>query len=99
MSHAFTPKVGTVVRTSVVFSAIGGGADDPGTVVCKVAGPVGSPVTETYDPGDIVRDGVGQYHLDVLVTDPGLWTVEWIGSGAGPNVVECRSFTAEDACI
>ncbi len=99
MSHAFTPKVGTVVTSTCLFSAAGGGADDPGVVTCKVQGPVGPAVTETYNPGDIVRLAVGQYSLDVLVTDPGLWTVEWIGSGTGPNVVECRSFTAEDACI
>lgn len=96
---AFNPKVGTVVTTSVVFSAAGGGVDDPGTVVCKVKDPLDVVVTETYNPGDIVRDGVGQYHLDVLVTDPGVWKVEWIGSGSGPNVVECRSFSADDACI
>lgn len=56
-------------------------------------------VTETYAPGDIVRDAVGEYHLDVLVTDPGLWTVEWIGSVSGPVVVECSSFSATEACI
>lgn len=93
-----SPKVGTVVTSSVVFSA-GGVVGDPGVVTCKVRDPAAVVVTETYNPGDITRTGAGAYELNILVTLEGMWTVEWIGSGTGPNVVECKTFLADEACI
>lgn len=94
-----TPKVGTVVTSSCTFTASTGGVGDPGVVTCKVKNPLDVVVVETYNPGDIVKDSVGVYHLDVLVTDPGAWTLEWIGSVSGPVVVQCAMFFADDACI
>lgn len=96
MSHAFSPKVGTRVTTRASFSEAGA-LDDPGLVSCKVRTPAG--VVTTYVAPSVVNDGVGLYHLDFDITESGLWTVEWIGDGSGPNVVECRSFTADPACL
>lgn len=93
-----TPVVGTVITTSCAFSESGVVAD-PGTVVCRIEAPDGTVTVETYDPGDIVRDGAGLYHLAVLVTAAGVWEVQWEGSGAGPNVVQCAHFAADEACI
>lgn len=96
-TYHFAPKVGTRVTTRVTFTLPTGIVDDPGLVSCKVRDPAGTILT--YVIPAVVNDGVGQYHLDFDVTAAGLWTVEWIGDGSGPNVVDCRSFTAEAACL
>jgi hypothetical protein len=89
--------VGTRITTSVVFTGTDGVVADPGVVTCKVRDPSGN--VDTYVGAPIVNDGVGLYHLDITIDEAGVWTVEWIGSTTGPNVVECRSFSADEACI
>lgn len=96
MSHAFRPKVGTRVTTRASFSEAGA-LDDPGVVTLKIKEPDGT--VTSYNPPTVINDGVGLYHMDFNVDAPGLWTVEWIGFGSGPNVTECSSFTASEACI
>ena len=99
MTTTFAPKVGTVVLTSCVFTDTGGVVGDPGVVECKVRTPAGVTTTYTFNPGAITQTGVGMYQLNILATEAGSWTVEWIGSGTGPNVVDCRSFSVDDACL
>lgn len=99
MSHQFSPVVGTVVTSTVVFTTSAGAVDDPGVVECVVGAPSGATTTETYNPGNIQRTGLGVYTLNIYVSEAGLWTVQWEGSTTGPNVVECRTFTADAACL
>lgn len=94
----FSVTAGTRIRTSFTTTDLSTGAlADPGVVTCKVQDPA-LVITTNVIPV-VVQDGVGLFHLDVDVATSGAWTVEWIGSGSGPNVVECRSFKAEPACL
>lgn len=80
---------GTLVRfyTSTPFTTIDGTVADPTTVKFAYQVEGGSPNIATYGTpasfGTIVRDGTGNYHIDVNTSGkPGLWTWVWVGAGA-----------------
>jgi len=55
---------------------------DPETVKVAWLTPGGSYTEKTYgtDP-EVVRDGTGQYHLDILANAGGTWKYRWWGTG------------------
>jgi len=55
---------------------------DPTTLACTVQDPQGNQITYTLAASQIVRDGVGLYHLDVTPTIPGGWQSWWVAGGA-----------------
>ena len=51
---------------------------DPDVVRVKVMTPAGTVTTYTYGNGpDVVRDALGQYHLDVPLDKSGRWHWRW----------------------
>lgn len=59
--------------------------DDPDTVYVKVKDPTGN--VDQYDylgspSGELVRDDVGEYHLDFVANVSGRWFYQWTGTGA-----------------
>lgn len=58
---------------------------DPDTVIAKVMHPDGTTSAHAYEdsPADIVRDGVGEYRLDITADAAGQWTFRFEGSGNG----------------
>src|ERR1043166_842741 len=81
--------VGDVARIECEFKNVEvGNYVDPDSVVIRVRKPTGARLTFTYgtDP-EIVRDDVGRYHLDLLLTSPSSpagtnWTYHSFGPGA-----------------
>ena len=80
---------GTAVTTTVTFQNPGvSDPVDPTTITLKWAVTVdatyGSVTTWTYGgTGSVVRDDVGIYSAELTTAStPGLWTVEWLGTGA-----------------
>ena len=55
---------------------------DPTEVVVYVISPLGVQTSYSYAAGDVVRDGVGKYHYDLLTSDAGTWLYKWQGLGA-----------------
>lgn len=83
---------GSRVRVKVVFQAVDTTTNaDPTAVAFKVLSPLSGATATTYTYGataDVVKDGVGLYHLDVIVNIKGNWTVQMLGTGAtGINAV------------
>jgi len=75
--------VGDVVRCSVEFKDANDLPADPTTVTINVcaAGQALTSYVYTVDP-EVIKDGVGQYHIDISATIAGDWYYRWIGTGA-----------------
>lgn len=75
---------GNVIRLSAIFTC-GGTPVDPTSITCKVWTPAGTPTTYTYGGvpplNTIVKDGVGQYHLDFTITLEGGHHYAFYGTG------------------
>lgn len=74
---------GELVRIAGTFTTLAGAAQDPSTVSLKVTKPSGTTTTYAYNPGTIVKDGTGLYHLDVSADEVGRWYYTWISTGTG----------------
>lgn len=70
--------VGSEARLEGTFSDASGALGDPTTVTVMVQDPTGSKVT--YTTG-IVRDSIGVYHFNLLLTKSGTWVYKFKGSG------------------
>jgi hypothetical protein len=74
---------GDLVRIDGLFTNLAGAPQDPSTVSLKVTKPSGTTTTEAYNPGNIVKDATGTYHLDVNANEAGRWFYSWISTGTG----------------
>lgn len=70
---------GTEVRLSASF-VIAGVATDPSTVTFRVKDPTNTETT--YTSPDVVKDGVGAYHLDIYLGASGTWWYRVEGTGS-----------------
>lgn len=55
---------------------------DATTLACTTQDPMGVKTTYTLAAAQIIRDGVGLYHLDVTPALPGPWLTWWVAGGA-----------------
>jgi hypothetical protein len=88
---------GDLARFSVTFTDAVGTATDPTTITYRLLHPDGTTET-TYNYGTdaaLIRDGVGAYHADVLLTTVGYWAWRWEGTGAVQAAVEGRILAIE----
>jgi hypothetical protein len=90
----FYDDVNEIALLTNTFLNSSGVAADPTTVSCIVTEPAGVSVTHTYAgaaPADIAKPLVGKYTLSVPCSPSvagvdGLWSYEWIGTGAVSDV-------------
>lgn len=87
--------VGDVARIQAPFTDVDGAPADPTTVSATIRKPDASIVNHTYNPGSIVRDSVGLYHLDVAVDQAGDWFYRFVGTGA-VAVADEKTFVARE---
>ena len=82
----------TDVICEVTFRNEAGAVHDPDAVFFIVADPADVETTYTYgtDP-EIVRDGVGEYHVNVDAVLPGRWYYSFYSEGTGKAADE-RAF-------
>lgn len=75
---------GNLVRVSGLFTDDAGAVLDPTVVKCAVLAPGELPVSYTYGTDtDVIRDGAGQYHLDIDAQAEGVWRYRWHSTGNG----------------
>jgi hypothetical protein len=73
------------VTLSVAFTQVeGGAAIDPPTVILYVQDPNGV-ITQYAYPAQVIKDGVGLYHYDLVPSVSGNWWYKWQGAGSGIN--------------
>jgi hypothetical protein len=70
------PNLGSTRATNAEFKAAGV-PTDPTTITLTITAPDGTVTTPAP-----AHDGPGLYHYDIVFTQPGVWTAEWVGTGA-----------------
>jgi len=81
-------KLGQKVRCSVDFT-VDDVLTDPTTVTCKVKDPSANISTYVYGTDEeLVKDAVGQYHLDVVSDAQREWVFRFEGTGTCTAVEE-----------
>jgi len=77
--------IGDSVRCSAVWTDADSTATDPDVVRFKLKTPAGTVTTYVYGTdSELVRDSVGNYHVDVDVTAiPGAWYYRFEGETSG----------------
>ena len=75
-------NLGQKVRITAVFTDEDGEAGDPSAVYAVVKEPGEAAVTYTYGTdAEVVKDSVGNYHLDQALDRPGIWAARWYSTG------------------
>lgn len=90
---------GTSVKVSVEFRAVETAAlFDPDAVVCLVKAPDGTESELVYGVDDeVVRDGVGAYHMWVEGDQSGAYYYRWKGDGDTNVANEAEFYIDESA--
>lgn len=90
--------VGDVVRLAAVFKNTAGTAIDPTAVKVKIKQPGTDGTEYVYGvDGSLIKDSVGNYHIDVDATASGIWRWKWYSTGSGKAANEGSFRVAETA--
>lgn len=81
MASETTYQLGDEPHLTASFTS-GGVAADPTTVTATVRKPDGTTTNYTVAAGQIVKDSVGNYHLDIAADTAGRWSYKFAGTGA-----------------
>jgi hypothetical protein len=88
---------GTSVRLQVDFEG-DGQSGDPALVVCKIKAPNGAVTTYTYGIDvELVRDAIGAYHVDIVLTQTGRYFYRFEGTGGITAAKEDQVVTRQSA--
>ncbi len=68
----------TQVTISAIFK-VDGIPTDPTTLTLTIEKPDGTKVIKAL--ADVVKDGTGTYHFDIIVDQPHNWCYQWKGTG------------------
>ena len=81
--------VNTTVRIDVVFTDDDGNPIDPATVQFDLMSPRMDTTTYVYcTDAALVRWQQGEYFVDVVPTDSGMWAYRWTTTGTGQATVQ-----------
>jgi hypothetical protein len=84
-----TYDIGDLARISGQFKDIAGTLIDPTTVRFKFTTPAGVVTTYIFGTdGQLVKDSVGNYHVDLSATEAGVWFYRWESGGTGQAAEE-----------
>lgn len=74
---------------------------DPTTITCSFKIGSGTPTVWVYGVnGNIQKTAAGIYFVELDTTNlPGVWTVQWRGSGGGPLAIDVDTFTVTALAI
>ena len=80
---------GNLIRLSATFSNSAGTSIDPTAVFVDVTNPAGTKTTYTYGVDEeVIKDDVGDYHIDISATSGGEWLYRWYSTGTGQAAEE-----------
>ena len=92
-----TYSKGDLVRVTGVFKNAAGSAFDPATVRYKFKTPTGTVTTYIYGTdAQLVKDAVGNYHVDIDADMVGVYYDRWEAVGTGKSAVE-GGFTVSES--
>lgn len=85
--------IGDITRLTVTFKNLAGTVVDPTTVKIQIKLPTDAFLEYTYLTGiEVIKDSVGTYHIDFLITQGGLHYYKWTGTGAVYAAEESQFF-------
>lgn len=88
---------GDVVRLNMEFTDNDtGDFVDPTTVTAKVKDPIGAISNYVVTGGQIIRDSLGKFHLNVEPTIQGVWAYRFEGTGSN-KAAEESSFQVRES--
>jgi len=88
---------GDLVRCSGNFKNTAGADIDPTTVRFKFTKPSGLTTTYLYGTdAQLVRDSLGNFHVDLSADEPGEWRYRWESTGTG-QAAEDHEFTVSSS--
>jgi uncharacterized protein YfaS (alpha-2-macroglobulin family) len=94
-----TYDAGNVVTVAAVFTDKDtGDSVDPTAVTAKVKDPLGVVTNYVVTSGQIVRDSLGDYHLDLQPDIQGVWVYEWKGTGTNKSAKQ-NSFQIRESAF
>jgi len=93
-------KVGAIPTLSGAFTRrSNGNAADPTTVTFNIRQPDMTFIEYVFGVDfQLVRDGVGLYHVEFTVTQAGTYCYAFVGVGNGVNALVEKEFEAEARC-
>lgn len=76
---------GDLIRITATFTDSAGTLLDPTAVYFQYKNPAGTITSETYSPssGNIIRDSIGVFHLDINANVHGIWYYRVYSTGVG----------------
>lgn len=81
--------VGDGARIPVTIADAAGQPIDPDLLRIKVMAPNDVSTTYTYGSGaDVVREGIGRYYIDILLTASGHWHWRWESDAPKAGIAE-----------
>jgi hypothetical protein len=85
--------IGDMVRCSVIFKNLNDAVIDPTTITLKIKLPNATVLEYVYlTEAGLIKDSVGNYHYDFLITMDGMHIFKWIGTGNVYAVEESSFF-------
>lgn len=76
--------VGDLVRIDGDFKDDAGALQDPTGLSFKFEDPSGNETTYVYlTDAELVRDGTGEFHVDIDADEVGDWHYKWLATGTG----------------
>jgi uncharacterized protein YfaS (alpha-2-macroglobulin family) len=94
-----TYLIGAVVKLTGTFTDLDGDAIDPDTVTLRIKEPDGTITVYVYSTDlELVRDGVGEYHVDWAADQAGEYCFRFEGTGVAQAVNE-KQFEIDAGCF
>lgn len=88
---------GDIVQVTGAFTNAAAAPQDPTAVVFRMVNPAGTVTSYTFGvDGQLVKDSVGNYHVDVDASVEGVWHYRWESTGTG-QAAEEGQFTVDDS--
>ena len=85
-----------LVRVSFTLKDINGTLIDPGGLSFTFKDKAGVGATYVFGTdAQLVKDSMGNYHVDVDANKSGRWRYRWVATGTGQSAIE-REFEVED---
>lgn len=88
-------EVGDTERLTIAIRDADGVLVNPVTLRLTVETPAGVRTVDAPGDSDIVSDGVGEFHRDVLLTESGMWAYQW--ATTDPDQVQGGRITVRSA--
>jgi hypothetical protein len=74
--------IGDGVRFKTDIRDLTGALADPTTLICRIADPSGNVTVYTFGvDAELVKDATGQYYVDQVIDEAGLWRYRFEASG------------------